>query len=154
MCRRRNLYLFGFFQVSWIKWHPAQVAVSWGQAWEQSNFLHPHSRKSPRRWERFSESPRGGQLPPQLRWGSVATLPTRYFIHFPQPRAEFSPLLLRIHETEKLFYPNCQQKEFISTSPATGKTNYDREKKLMFTVCFAGLFLICPETTTQPSLWH
>ena len=71
------------------------MAVSWGQAWEQGNFLHPHSRNSPRRWERFRESPRGGQLPPQLRWGSVATLPTWCFVHFPQPRAEFSLPLLR-----------------------------------------------------------
>lgn len=77
-------------------------------------------------------------------------LPGASFIsHSPEQNSAF-----RCWETAKLFYSNCQQTELISTSPATGKTNYDREKKWMFAVCFAGLFLICPETITQPCSWH
>lgn len=104
--------------------------------------MHPASMERPRRQEWFRESPKEVQILPLLRRGSVPTHPTESFAHFPQPRAEFSPPLLRIHETEKLFYLNCQQTELISTSPATGKTNYDREKKWIFAICFARLFLM------------
>ena len=153
MCQRRNLYLFGFFQVSWIKWHPAQVAVSWGQAWEQGNFLHPHSRKSPRRWERVSKSPREGSF--LLSWGGAQLPPfppgASFISHSPEQNSalccwEFmkqKSYSIQIVNRQSSFPPRLQ----------LGK-HYDREKKLMFAVCFAGLFLICPETTTQPSLWH
>lgn len=87
-------------------------------------------------------APEQGQILRQLSLCSIPTYPTECFVIFPQPRAEFSPSLFRIHETERLFYPNCQQTELISTSPATGKTNYDREKKWIFVVCFSRLFLI------------
>lgn len=88
------------------------------------------------------KAPEYGQILPQLRLCSVLIYPIGSFVHFPQPRAGFSPPLFRIHETEKLFYPNCQQTKLISVSLVTGKTIYDREKKWIFAVCFSRLFLM------------
>lgn len=124
------------------EWLPALVAVGGGQVGEQDGLQLPSSIKKADRQKPFRGSPKQGQILPPLRQRPVPTCPTERFAHYPWPRAKFTPPLLRIHETEKLFYPNCQQTKLISTSPVTGQTIYDREKKWIFSVCFSRLFLM------------
>lgn len=117
------------------------MALGAGERVEQDNCAHSQHRKTRKAGITSERASEQGQIRPQPRLCSISTHPPKGSVHFPQPREEFGPQLFRIHETEKLFYPNCQLAELISTSLATGKTNYDREKKWTLAACFPRLLL-------------
>lgn len=112
----------------------------WGQAEEQGGLLHPSGMKRPGRQQQSTESPRRGPNLLQLRLCSAPICPTECFVPFPQPRAEFSPPLFRIHENSIPPKPSTDRVDFNFAS--NWENNYDRTKKWILAVYFSRLFLM------------
>lgn len=71
------------------------------------------------------------------------------FYFFPKAQSRIQSSTIQNLQNYNYPFPNCQQTKLSSTSPATRKTNYDKETKWIVTVCFSWLFLMGFQSATR-----